>query len=69
MVLRRFGYDVWWYKGIVAGNIIWITGLSIGLRALAGIRPDYPSFGLEAALEHQIFGLVAVYLIRRWSGP
>jgi len=69
LVLRRFGNDWWWYKGMIAGIIIWLVGFSLGIQLLAGIRPDYPAFALEAAVEHQFFGLAAVFLVGRWGGP
>jgi hypothetical protein len=65
MVFRGFGRDLWWYKGLVSGNVIWFVGLAIGAHCLSNLPPTTALFNLEALVEHQIFGLMAAYLIWR----
>jgi hypothetical protein len=67
MLLKYFGTDYWWYKGMVAGNIIWLWGLGVLINlGSARLAPVDPLFRLTSLIEHQIFGLVATYLIVRW---
>ncbi|MGE5558835.1 MAG: hypothetical protein ACM3WV_09510 [Bacillota bacterium] len=67
--LRHFGRDLWWYKGICAGNLIWLFGAGVGVNAWARIIPIDPAFRFFSLLEHQVFGLTTAYLIWRWTVP
>ncbi|MCL6589391.1 MAG: hypothetical protein K6U80_05485 [Firmicutes bacterium] len=67
LFLARFGTDLWWYKGIIIGNIIWLFGLGVILNlGTIHLQSLEPSFRFSAWLDHQAFGLVCVYLIRWW---
>lgn len=67
LTLKYFGTDYWWYKGLVIGNLIWLWGLGIFINwGAARIIPTDPLFRITSLIEHQIFGLVATYLIVRW---
>lgn len=67
VIFCLFGRDLWWYKGLVAGNIIWLLGAGLAVNNFARIVPVDPVFRLTSLLDHQLFGLVAAYLIWRWS--
>lgn len=66
-LFKATGRDYWWYKGLIAGNLIWLWGLGITINlGFARIVPIDPVFRLTSLIEHQIFGLLAAYLITRW---
>ena len=44
LIFRFFGRDLWWYKGIVAGNIIWIFTSGLAVNIFARPSPSIPSF-------------------------
>jgi len=67
LVLKYFGSDYWWYKGILVGNLIWLWGLGVMINfGAARLVPLEPLFRLTSLLEHQLFGLIAAYLIIKW---
>lgn len=66
-LLKFTDRDYWWYKGLIAGNIIWLWGLGVTINlGAARIVPLDPIFRLISLGEHQIFGLVGAYLIVKW---
>lgn len=66
-LFKATGRDYWWYKGLVMGNAIWLWGLGIGInQGFARIVPFDAVFRLTSLVEHQIFGLIAAYLIIKW---
>lgn len=67
LFLSYFGYDYWWYKGLIAGNALWLFGLGVILNLGAvHLIPNDPVFRFTSLFDHQIFGLVASYLITKW---
>jgi hypothetical protein len=66
---RIYGPDLWWYKGLVAGNAIWLFGSGFALNIFLRHIPSDPIFRLTSLLDHQLYGLVAAYLIWRWTKP
>ena len=69
IIFRVFGRDLWWYKGIVAGNVIWIFASGLAVNTFARLVPLDPLFRLISLLEHQVYGLSAAFLIWRWTKP
>lgn len=69
LIFIWFGSDAWWYKGLIAGNTIWLFGAGLAVNAFARLVPLDPMFRLISLLDHQIFGLSAAYLISRWYRP
>ncbi len=66
--LSYFGTDYWWYKGCIIGNLVWLFGLGVILNLGTIHLNSYdPVFRMVAFIDHQIFGLVYVYLVYRWS--
>ncbi|MGE5598953.1 MAG: hypothetical protein ACM3XS_06200 [Bacteroidota bacterium] len=69
MVLIYFGFDAWWYKGLVASGAVWLLGAGLGVNTFVRLVPVDPLFRFFSLFDHLIFGLSAVYIIRRWYGP
>ncbi|MFA5820401.1 MAG: hypothetical protein WC854_14140 [Bacteroidales bacterium] len=66
-LFKLTGRDYWWYKGLIAGNLIWLLGLGILINiGFARIIPIDPIFRITSLFEHQVFGLTAAYLIFTW---
>lgn len=63
-----YGTDLWWFKGCIIGNLVWLFGLGVILN-LGTVHLNFhdPVFRLTAYVDHLIFGLVYAYLIYRWS--
>lgn len=68
-VFHIFGRDLWWYKGLVCGNIIWLLGPGLILSAMSVLKPFSVAFRLSSLLDHELFGLTTTYIIWRWSKP
>ncbi|MGE5550492.1 MAG: hypothetical protein ACM3ZC_08165 [Bacteroidota bacterium] len=67
LIFRHFGRDLWWYKGFVAGNAIWLFGSGLGVGAFCRLVPLDPIFRLSSLAEHQLYGLTAAFLIWHWT--
>lgn len=68
LFMARFGIDYWWYKGMIIGNTVWLFGLGVILNLGAiHLLSLEPSFRFTAWFDHQVFGLVCVYLIAWWG--
>lgn len=66
LIFQKFGFDLWWYKGICAGNIIWLFASGIGVNLFTRLVPLDPFFRVSSLVEHQIYGLVAAFFIQHW---
>lgn len=66
-LIKFTGRDYWWYKGLILGNVVWLWGLGVVINFGASrMVPLDPIFRLTSLIEHQIFGLVGVYLVLKW---
>ena len=66
--LSYFGTDYWWYKGCIIGNLVWLFGLGVILNlGTVHFNSFSPIFRIFALVDHQIFGLIYVYIVYRWS--
>ena len=62
-----FGRDLWGYKGLVSGNIIWFLGPGLILSTMAVLKPFSIAFRVSSLFDHALFGLTTAYIIWRWS--
>lgn len=68
LFLERFGVDLWWFKGFMIGNGLWLFGLGVILNlGSVHLIPNDPTFRLLSLLDHWCFGLATVYLIKKWT--
>ena len=51
---RIYGPDLWWYKGLVAGNAIWFFGSGLALNLFLRYTPSDPAFRLSSLFDHQL---------------
>lgn len=66
--LSYFGTDYWWYKGCIIGNLVWLFGLGVILNlGTVHYNSFNPVFRIFALVDHQIYGLLYVYIVYRWS--
>ncbi len=67
LLLKFFGRDYWWYKGLIVGSLIWLWGFGV-MTGLCGVKITsvQPLFQLTSLVDHLIFGFILTYLIVKW---
>ena len=68
-LFKCFGYDWWWYKGLCAGNIIWLFGSGIAVNLFSRIVPVDPISGLHHCLNTRCMESAPPFLIWWWTKP
>ena len=69
LIFKFFGRDLWWYKGLVAGNAIWLFGAGLAVNVFTRLAPLDIPFRVASLFDHQLYGITAAFFVWYWTRP